>query len=457
MGRALEQGHEDAVDFVDSVNLFLKYFGMNQDRDRLIARATATAGEIGSRSWYIAQTNAGERLWQAGQPQAAKAIFETVLAGLGETVSYDRCMTLWRLGQCKESMGQGAQAIAHHRQAIADLGQLEPSDGVKRQMGVTQTDLGAVLTAAGQFGAARQAYEASLAIKQEIGGDDRGEATVNFQLGTLEMLEGNLKEATQRYQATLAIFQNLGEPASEAAAWHQLGRAYEEGRSWEQAEDAYRRSADLKEQQGNLAGAAGTWNQLAMVVEGAGKPKEAEAWYRKAIKADREMNNPRDVARDLGNLANLLQTQRSDQLPEARRLAEEALAIQQTLDPDSAEIWKTYSILAKIAQQSGDPATSRAYRKSERQSYAANAGSQHELQKCLNLVQVVVAEVQSIQISPDLEEGLRYGIDNGLGDLVGAIRLVLAGVRNEDELCVDLNYGDALIVGEILQRISAES
>ena len=194
-----------------------------------------------------------------------------------------------------------------------------------------------------------------------------------------------------------------------------------------------------------------------MVAQGAGKPKESEAWFRKALKAHREMNNPSDVATNLKNLADLLQTQGSDQLPEARRLAEEALAIKQTLDPDSAEIWKTYTLLAKIAQQSGDPATSRAYRKSARQSYAAYAGSQHELQKHLELVQAVVAAVQSAQISPELEEGLQSRRDNGWGDLVGAIRLVFAGVRDEDELCADLDLIDSLIVGEILQRISAES
>ena len=158
MGRALDQGHEDAVDFVDSVNLFLEYFGMNQDRDRLTARATAAAGELGSKSWVLAQSNAGERLRQAGQPQEAKVIFEAMLAGLGEIVSYDRCTTLSRLGRCEGSMGQGAQAIVHHRQAIVELGQLETSDGVKRQMGVTQTDLGDVLSDAGQFREARQAY-----------------------------------------------------------------------------------------------------------------------------------------------------------------------------------------------------------------------------------------------------------------------------------------------------------
>ncbi len=50
------------------------------------------------------------------------------------------------------------------------------------------------------------------------------------------MLEGNLKEATDRYRAALALFQQLGEPATEATVWHQLGMVFEETGEWDEAE-----------------------------------------------------------------------------------------------------------------------------------------------------------------------------------------------------------------------------
>ena len=62
----------------------------------------------------------------------------------------------------------------------------------------------------------------------------------------------------------------------------------------------------------------------------------------------------RPGSRALNNLADLLQTQ-PGRLAEARQLAEEALAIKQTLDPGAAEIWTTYNILAEIADQEARP------------------------------------------------------------------------------------------------------
>ena len=47
----------------------------------------------------------------------------------------------------------------------------------------------------------------------------------------------------------------------------------------------------------------------------------------------------------LSNLADLLRTQ-PGRLDGAREPAEEALAIDKTLDPDAAEIWKTYGLPA---------------------------------------------------------------------------------------------------------------
>src|SRR5262249_16125853 len=157
----------------------------------------------------------------------------------------------------------------------------------------------------------------------------------------------------ERYRAALALFQQLGEPAMEAVAWHQLGVVFQEARRWDEAERHYRESARIKEQQGNLAGASQTWNNLANASVSTAKPEAAEGWYRKAIEADRKLGNPKELAPDLSNLANLLQNL-PGRLAEARQLAEEGLAIDKTLDPSAAEIWNTYNILAEIADKESE-------------------------------------------------------------------------------------------------------
>jgi len=95
-----------------------------------------------------------------------------------------------------------------------------------------------------------------------------------------------------------------------------------------------------------------TWNHLAMVSEDAGKLDAAEMWYRKAIAGLRAAADHASLAVCLNNLADLLQSQ-TNRLAEARQLAEESLAICQTLDPGAAEIWKIYNLLARLRTKSG--------------------------------------------------------------------------------------------------------
>ncbi len=198
---------------------------------------------------------------------------------------------------------------------------------------------------------------------KEIGGEVREEAVVQGQLGTLALLQNNLQEAAERYCEALAIFQRLNEPKSEAVFHHQLGMVYQKAKQWDAAEQAYREAARIRESQGNLADVAQTWHQLANLNTKVGKFEAAEAWYRKAIEGAKSVGNLIQVAMSLNNLANLLQIKYPHRLPEARQLAEEALAIRENLDSSVSEIWQTYGILALIAEQQNDTTKAAEYRR----------------------------------------------------------------------------------------------
>ncbi|MGA1408504.1 MAG: tetratricopeptide repeat protein [Prochlorotrichaceae cyanobacterium] len=450
---ALAAGEAFAVDFANRVNRFLDIFGLGKERAALTARTQTAAGDVGSRQWYLARSTLGEQLEAAGRAGEALQVFQEVQKNLGDGPTYEHCTTLNRIGRCLRTLGQAAQAAAGYRQALAVASQLEQTEGVKKQTGLLQTDLGSVLTDMGQFEEARTAYEASLAIKRELGGDDRGEATVEFQLGTLELKQGNLAEAERRYKQALQTFQYLQEPATEANVWHQLGCVYQEAKQWDAAETAYREAAKIDEAQGNLAEAAQTWNQLAMVNEYAGKPEAAEAWYRKVIAADRVTGGGLYLARHLSNLANLLQQQGSDRLQEARQLAEEALAIDKTLDPAAAQIWKTYDILADVADQQNDPTQAQVYRRQARQAKAAYAGTQYELQQLQPLIEGVVAATQNAEVRQQIEAVFPQLVQMNAPNLPDAIRMIWNGDRDEETVCERLGGGEAMIAMAILQQL----
>jgi tetratricopeptide (TPR) repeat protein len=448
---AITAEEEFAVKFVEHVNKFLGNFGLTQERADLTERVQAFSQDVGSQNWLLSRNQVGEQLWQAGRYGEAAQIFVEMLTVLGETASYERCLTLGRLGRCLGQMGQLAQAEECFRQGLAGLAQLVPSDSVTRQKGVLQTDLADVLMVLGRYGEARTAYEASLSIAQELG-DDRVAAVANGQLGALAMREGDLPEAERWLRAALTTFQQLHEPTSEAAAWIQLGLVYQEAQQWEATEQAYRASARLWEEQGDRQGAAKTWLNLAIVNQFAGKPEAAEAWYRKALAVFQEMGDCLHEAMTLHNLANLLQAQR-DRLPEAQQLAEAALAINQTLDPAATQIWKPYSTLAEIADKQGQATAAAEYRRLSRQAKANFAGTQQELQRHAQLIVMTVIALEDAEVRQQLEAGLEEMSQNGWGNLVTAIQRILNGEQDEAALWEPLNDEEAMIVSAILQGI----
>ncbi|MFN6531239.1 CHAT domain-containing protein [Nostoc sp. ChiSLP03a] len=448
---ALNAGAEWAVNFVDKVNKFLRHFGLNRDRTRLNQRIAQLTGEVGSDTWYLSRGSSGEQLYNAGRYQQAAQVFTEILKNLSEQPSYERCVILVWLGRCLKLQRQTAQAREIYRQVLAVAQQLEQSNDVKHLMGTLQTELADVLTNMGDYAEARIAYEAGLAIDKELG-TLVGAAVSNFQLGTLALRQGNISEAEQRYRQALTTFQQLNEPAKQAAAWHQLGRVYEQGKQWDAAEYAYRTSAQINESLGNLADAALTWQQLGNLNLFVGKPGEAEAWFSKALKQFQKLENQANASQILNNLAVILQKQ-PHRLSEARQLAEEALAIQKTLDPAAAEIWKIYDTLAAIADKQSDTTQAKEYRHQARQAKAAFPGTQYELRQHGQLLAGVVAAVDNAEIREQLKIDME-NVAEVWQNLFAAIRRILAGERDENILCEPLYSEESMIISAILRGIA---
>lgn len=445
--QALKAGDEKAGDFVDSVNRFLTIFGRTREAAILGRRAEQLSGEPGSPDWFLAQSNRGERLLDSGQQVQATECFSAILKTLGETPSHKLATTLVRLGRCYLAGGRPDLAESQHRRAIVVTDALEQDRGVKRLCGGLHADLGNVLLAQGRYAEAREQYQDSLKLKKEIN-DLRGQGVAEAQLGTLAMMEGNLAEAVRRHQAALMLFQRLGEPAMEAVAQHQLGRAFQEARQWAQAEQHFRESAVLEEKLDNLAGAAQTWNQLAIACENSGRLEAAESWYRKAIGGSEAAGDTARVAGMLSNLADLLQGQPC-RLEEARGLAVDALAIKQALDPGSAEIWKTYTILAEIADKQSRPTEASEHRRLAREAKSRFAGTAHEMKRFAAIAAMVVGGVAGDAAALAATEQLIHRGQQASGegaDFADAIQRILSGERNADALCQRLSNLAPMIV-----------
>ena len=449
--QSLDSGAPGAVRFVDSLRRFLDAFGLTRDIGELNGRAQSLAGARGSDDWYLARSGQGEALFRAGRLAEAALVFEDLLAGLPESPSYQRCLTLHLLGRCRRFQRRVAEAESALRQAIAEAGMLESGDQVKRELGALYTELADVLRDRGDYAEARAAYESALGIDRELG-DLRGAAVDEGQLGSLAYAQGDLAEAERRYREALSAFQRLREPQTEAVIWHQLGIVYAAAGHWEPAERAYRSSAEIKESSGNSAGAAQTWDQLAQMIKASGRPQEAEGWYRKALAVRRQSADPGGLAITLNNLADLLRGL-PGRLDEACALAEECLALRKALDPAAVEIWKTYNILAAIAESQGDRQSAARYRREERAAFSGFAGSRHALRRHGPLIAAVLETVARPEQRAELEQALEPLIERGRGNLIAAIRRILDGGRDADALCEPLGYEDGLIAQTILEGL----
>ena len=449
---ALDANDAEAVDFVEAVNRFLRSFGLTREAARLSGRAERVDLPPGSQAWYLAQSDRGEQLFQAGRAGDAAAVFGAILETLGDLPSCNLATTLIRLGRCHEARGRPDLAEAIYRQGVAVAEQLEPSDSVQRIRGTLHTGLADVLMVHGEFAKARAEYNLGLEINRKLN-DPLRQGVILGQLGTLAMLEGDLVDAVQRHQEALELFQSLGEPGMVAVAHHQLGLVFQKARQWEQAEQHYRESARISEQGGNLARAAHTWNQLAILNVFAGKPEAAESWFRKAIDGFRSLGDTAVLSKCLNNLAHLLRTQ-PGRLDEARQLAEEALALKETLDHGAAEIWSTYNILAKIADQQLQPDLAAQYRQLARTAKRNFAGTSQEMKRHLSIIFGTVQAVLDPGKADEFRIALSQMEQGAWTNLVAAVRQILAGERNEQVLVAPLDLEDSMIIETILRAIA---
>ncbi len=448
---ALDDQSENTVDFVDSVNFFLDRLGLKRDRAFLTERLDRVVGIVGSKSWYLVRSSQGEQLFNDGQYQAAAELFAEILQELDSTLSFDRVRTLALRGRCLESQGQLLAAAECLGEALSLSGQLEQSNGAKRQLGAIYSLLGDVLTSLGEYSQAQQAYENTMKIDREMGNQQRS-AITEGKLGTLAMVQCDLTTAARRYQSVLKTFQQLQDPENEAKTLHLLGIVYQEGEQWAAADRSLRESARINEQQGNMYLAAKNYGQLAILSQIINNLAVAEQWYRKALQSFHVVGDRIGESIQLHNLANLLARQ-PNRLPEAYQMATAVLAINETLDPVATTIWNTYNLLARIATAQNEPDKAKEYRQLARTTKTAFAGTQYELQQHAQFIELVVAAVGDETAREQLEPDLVQIVENGGGQLVAAIWRVLAGEREVEALWDDLDADDSMIIAAILRGV----
>jgi tetratricopeptide (TPR) repeat protein len=473
----LEGGEmDDASEMAKAIARFLDYFGLRRELDEMRRRvdtAVANVQNDGSltRAEYLRESGLGEDEWQKGNLRAAYSRFTKLLEHIealpeGKPLgrgSYEHCLTLFRLARCFSRGGQSAAAERRLREALVIIDSLiiqKPDEQVFiHQRNALLTDLGDILRDQGRYQQAREVYIEGLKISKQIG-ELRSEDVILSQLGFLALEQRDYAEARSNYIAALEIDRALGESALEAITWHQLGIVAQEQNNYSEAEQCYRESLTINERLGDSAGASRTCNQLAIITARSGRPGEAEGWYKRALELDElvQTRSPSN-AKHLNNLADLLVNEvQAGRIPktrliEARSYAEQALAIKETLDA-SSEIWTTLNILAQIADLEGRAGEALAYRRRERETYAAFEGNRYHIDRQHGQLIADIAAVArgDMQAKEAIEEALPELEENGW-KVADATRRIWTGERDWHALAEGLDRQDALLVLRVLETI----
>ena len=251
--------------------------------------------------------------------------------------------------------GSSEQALplldeARHRfETVAKEGASKAAEGMTS---ICFAEEGDCLQSLGRYDEAAAAYIENIHRAEQLN-DARQVAVGKGQLGTVRLQQRRHPEALAAFAEARERFKQLDEPGTVAASWHQTGRVYQQAGQPEAAEDAYRKSFAIKVRLGNVAGQASTLNELGNLYDGVlNRPEEGAAFYRQAADKCGEV---RDPAREGHVRSNLAAT-----LSKLRRLDEARQEIRRAIDCNAqfgsaSEPWKTWSILAGIETNAGNP------------------------------------------------------------------------------------------------------
>ncbi|MEM9945664.1 MAG: tetratricopeptide repeat protein, partial [Cyanobacteria bacterium P01_D01_bin.36] len=237
-----------------------------------------------------------------------------------------------------------------------------------RMAAVTLTEQADCLTDLGQLDEAAEKYEEAIE-RDEARESFRDVGVGKMQLATTRMYQGKYEEAIAGFESAKHLFEQQNEPASVAAAWHQLGLVYQKAGQYDPAEEAYRRSLEIETQLGNLSGQASSLNTLGGLYDIClNRPEEAVTFLRQAADkyiAQQDLRNE-GIARN-NIAATLCKLKRYD---DARTEILRAIECKPTFG-HAAEPWKTFNILHNIETATGNPQAARAAWQKARDAYLA--------------------------------------------------------------------------------------
>ncbi|MEO7318937.1 MAG: tetratricopeptide repeat protein, partial [Chthoniobacteraceae bacterium] len=353
---------------------------------------------------------------------------------------------------------QALPLLDEARQRFEAIAKARASKAAERMASVCFAEQGDCLRDLGRLDEAAVAYEEGIRSAEQRGAN-RDVATGKGQLGTVRMQQRRYPEALAAYEEARKHFTQLDEPGTVAGSWHQIGIVYQAAGQPEAAEDSYRNSLAITVRLGDVAGQARTLSQLGMLYDSPlGRTEEAVSFLRQAVEKYAEVKNVEREGRHRSNLAVYLR--KLHRLDEAREEIRQAIECKAQFG-HAAQPWTSWSILADIEADTGNPTAAAGAKGKAITSYLAYrraGGENHDTPGRIALAVTealragTAAEAAALlqQQAPDYDAA-------GLGGFIRALQAIVAGSRDRTLAdAPDLSYtmsAEILLLLETLEKM----
>jgi tetratricopeptide (TPR) repeat protein len=220
----------------------------------------------------------------------------------GETIHLIESMTAgeaWTVANLP--LAEKQERIAAIESLLADYQALPPAQRDRRAEARLLTRLGTLYDTLGRWVEAKDCYQRSLAIFQEVG-DRVGEGQSLDNLGIVYEVQGRWAEAEAAYQQSLAIWREIGNRVGEGRSLNNLGHVHYQWRRWAEAEQYYQQSLEIFREVGDRVGRGQILNNLGNLYHQWRRWAEAEQYYQQSLEIFREVGDHVGEGATLANL-----------------------------------------------------------------------------------------------------------------------------------------------------------
>lgn len=266
-----------------------------------------------------------------------RAALERGLGGSGDMLALARRLAaaLWPFWYRRGYLAEGREWLARA---------LMPEDAHAPALTATLHHGSGVLAwNQGDYVAASEHYERSLAIRRDLG-DEQGMAALLNNLGNLALDQSDSAAARQYLEQSLAIKRRLGDTVGISASLGNLGAlAYQQG-DHEAARAYLEESVALKRQLGDTSGAAIPLGTLGAVAVAQGEFRKGRSLLEESLQLKQAAGDRWGVAMTLDDLGIL--AIRQGETDKARRLLRRSLALRRQL----ADRWSLAHVMESIGR-----------------------------------------------------------------------------------------------------------